>query len=175
MARWILRMIRGGDQWRPGGVLHGRVVPIRISQRDCRDWPPEDESVLGVPARDARIGFCDIHRRQNARLLQEGKTVSLGNIDGRPIPETGGIARPENTEQGFVGGAHGAVGMAHDLDLLVVRRVLSASEGGRTWRQEVSRGIDYPRGRVSELRRGSGQETRRCAPPHSCFVCSKKW
>src|SRR5262245_16154461 len=104
MPRWIFGMIRRDNQRRPRRVRRSGVVAIGAAQRDGRDRPPEDVSVFGMPAADDRVGYRDVHSGENVGLLQQGKVVSLRNLDGGPIPEPGGVAGPESAKESLVRG-----------------------------------------------------------------------
>jgi hypothetical protein len=57
-------MRRSGQQRRPQGVGRRVGVAIRAGQRNCGDGPPGYEGVLGIPATDGGVSYCEIDGRQ---------------------------------------------------------------------------------------------------------------
>src|SRR6266567_919877 len=103
--------------------------------------------------------------------------MALGaECDGNSVPEVNRGARiPEPGEESLVGRADQARNAAHGAGLIEVRGVLDAGQRRSTNGSKLGRRGNRPGSHVSELRRGSGQETGRSRTPLPDSGSSEEW
>src|SRR5580765_4849730 len=170
MTRWIFRMSRSArrEKVQPGrpvwiGIRCG--IAIGIAGLDSGDRPPEYVTILAVPTCDPRVGHGYIQHRKEMCVLGEPQRMAGGNLRGDPVPVERSVPGPEKREFRLVCRARGPIVGTHDLQLVVVGRILGTGESIRRRQPELRRPLEHPWRHSRELRSRAGRVQRWCWTP----------
>jgi hypothetical protein len=111
-----------------------------------RVGPPEPEVILGVEARDARIGEREVRERQNASRAPRVDVFPLHHRRGDVVPDRE-FLEPEERRIGLVGRSPRILKPAVRLDVVEVARIALRNGSGprRRWRaRSMTKGVSRP-------------------------------
>ena len=105
-ARVLGVIRRSGQERRPRVVVERGIVAVGVAGPDRGDRPPELEVVLGVEARDERVGVGDLDHRHEPGRLHDVQLVVEHELAECVVRLLDGRLPPEPRRHRLLGAAH---------------------------------------------------------------------